>query len=59
MAYQWGKRGEGMTKSQVTEYVEKTKEITAKLVASKKEAREFLAKTGIYTKKGELKKDFR
>ena len=48
-----------MTKAQVAEYVEKTKEITAKLVASKKEAREFLAKTGIYTKKGELKKGFR
>jgi hypothetical protein len=48
-----------MTNAQVSEYIEKTKEITAKLVASKKEAREFLAKTGMYTKKGELKKDFR
>jgi hypothetical protein len=48
-----------MTKAQVTEYVEKTKAITAKLITSKKEAREFLAKTGIYTKHGELKKDFR
>ena len=59
MVYRLGKRGENMTKAQVAEYVEKTKEITAKLVASKREAREFLAKTGIYTKKGELKKGFR
>lgn len=48
-----------MTKAQVDEFVEKTKAITDKMIASKKEALEFLAKTGIYTKKGALKKEFR
>jgi hypothetical protein len=51
--------GGDMTETQVDEYIEKTKEITAKIIMSKKEAREFLAKTGMYTKKGELKKEFR
>lgn len=40
-----------MTQAQVMDYIEKTKEITEKMIASKKESREFLAKTGMYTKK--------
>lgn len=48
-----------MTQAQAVEYIDKIKQTSMTLMTSKKEAREFLAKAGICTKKGDLKKEYR
>jgi len=45
--------------SQIEAELEKMREFTKKVSASKKSASEYLAKTGIYTQNGKLSRNYR
>ena len=47
-----------MSDKEIREQVEGMREFSKKVVVSKKQAIEFLASTGMYTRKGDLKKVF-
>ena len=44
-----------MTEQEIQDFIEKIKETEKEVTSSKKKAREFLYRTGLYTKDGELK----
>ncbi len=48
-----------MTTKEIREQVAAIKKCTRKVVASKSTAQKFLVSTGVYTKKGNLKKQFK
>ena len=48
-----------MTTKAIKEQAKSIKEYTKKVTASKKSAKKFLASTGLYTEKGNLKKRFK
>lgn len=48
-----------MTAKQTEQIVKEMKEFARKTASSPDKAREFLAKTGVYTKKGQLKKQYK
>ena len=48
-----------MTFKETNNYIKKLKNFTKKVTATKKEAKNFLEKTGIYTKKGKLNKNYK
>jgi hypothetical protein len=48
-----------MTLRETQAYVKKIKKFTKKVTSSKIESRKFLAKTGVYSKKGALKAHYR
>jgi hypothetical protein len=47
-----------MTAVEIKKFVRKAKDITKKATASKEASQQFLIATGIYTKKGKLKRPF-
>jgi len=48
-----------MTTKEVEAYVKDIKKFTKKVTATKEKAREFLAQTGVYTKKGKLSRNYK
>jgi hypothetical protein len=47
-----------MTKNEIKEYIKDMKEYTKKVTSSPQKAKEFLSKTGVYTKKGKLSQNY-